>query len=490
MDAKFVLHSQPFCRFRAGRQRGELISRAHPRPLTPNHPRARRILASALACLATTISVSAATLGHPGKTYRRRTVNRPPPAELAIRIPVVVRDPQGRAVAGLRRPDFRLLVDGRLERISDFAENIVLPPPRAAHALTTPRYIALYFDDVHMDSTEIIRATDGADGYFAKHLGRWNLVGIFTASGQNTLAFTRADAKIHPTLLALHAPSPVGRTKNSCPPMTDFEAYLVRDLRQPMAREVAIEQTLSCMRLPGGAADPARRPSLAVLRQAASRADAQASRVLAIEERHTAEFLDGLDRLMDKVAALPDPRRIVVISPGFLTAASAERVDAIVQRAVRLNITLSTIDVSPQLSQPSFSTVGLSRAQAHPVELAAARYQMQVDRAAMAANVLMELAAGTAGTFVPNTYDPEYAFPMAVPLPRSHYILTFYIPPYLAHGSFHRLQVELLRHPGLSVQAEDSYFTPGQPRRVRSALRRRHAPTPRRVLRPPPRPAA
>ncbi len=108
---------------------------------------------------------------------------------------------------------------------------------------------------------------------------------------------------------------------------------------------------------------------------------------------------------------------------------------------------------------------------------------MVVDRASVAADALMDLAAGTGGNFVPNTYDPEYAFPMAVPLPRSHYVLTFYVSSYRANGSFHRLQVELLRHPGLMVQAQDSYFAPAEPRTPRPAVRRERAAPSRQVRR-------
>jgi VWFA-related protein len=466
----------------ACRKAGEFIPKVYRRLAKAAPCRPVRWLAAALLCAGTVLGLPPLMPGHPGKPYIRRSLKQPPRADLAVHIPVVVRDRQGHSIGGLTRRDFRLLVDGQVQTISDFAENIVLPPPTAPNALAMPRYIALYFDDLHMDSSDIIRATDGADGYFAKHLGQWDRLGIFTASGQDTLAFTHNWAKIHQTLLAIHAHPPAVGAENGCPAMTDFEAYLIHDLHQPMAREVGIEGALQCAHQtdPGGASG---RPSLAALRQAARRADAQARRVVATEEQRSAQFLNGLDRLIDQAATLPDPRRIVVVSPGFLIAAFAQRVDAMARRAAQLNITISTIDLSRQLSQPSFTTRGLSRAQAHQVALAAAKYRMTVERASVAADVLMELAGGTGGNFVPNTYDPEFAFPMAVPLPHSHYVLTFYVPPYRANGSFHRLQVELLRHPGLSVQAQDSYFAPGHPRKLRSAFRRGRARTPLPVRR-------
>ncbi len=428
----------------------------------------------------------AASLGHPIKTPAAYPLRRKRPPEVAIHIPVVVRDPDGHSVGGLRRQDFRLLVDGRFHVISDFAENIIPPAPTSPHAVTTLRYIALYFDDLHMNSTEIIRATDGADGYFAHRLGTWDRVGIFTASGENTLPFTHNLLALHNTLMTIHAHPLPKSIVNGCPPMNDFEGYLVVDIHQALAREVAIEQALQCLHLE---TDPAHRAPVAVLRRAARQADVQARRVLAAEERRSAQFLDHLDSLIHTVAQLPDPRRIIVISPGFLTPAFGPQVDDLVRRATQLNITVSTIDIRPQLTQPSFDTAGFSAAQAQRVALAAARYRMKVGEASMATEVVMQLAAGTGGNFVPNTYDPEFAFPMAARLPRSLYILTFEIPRYLANGSYHRVRVELLRHAGFSVQAEDGCYVPGAPPRPPTAFRRSRPVMPRPAPRLSQRPA-
>ncbi len=416
-------------------------------------------------------------------TQPRSRLNRWRLTDVPIRIPVVVRDPQGHSVGGLRRQDFRLLVDGRPYPIADFAENLILPAPASAHAVTTLRYIALYFDDLHMTSTEIIRATDAADGYFVRHLGYWDRVGIFTASGQDTLDFTNNKLALHQTLMAIHA-HPLNRTiGNACPPMSDFEGYLVLDLRQALAREVAIEDALQCMHLSGGGG---KRPSLTALREAAQRADQQARVILRAQEHRSSELLANLGKLINHVAMLPDPRRIVVISPGFLNAVFERQINDIVWRASHLNIVISAMDISPQLRQLSFDALADSPAQAHEQALSVARYHMQMGRAAMGTEVLMQLAAGTGGNFVSNTYDAEFAFPKAVRLPRTHYVLTFYIPSYLANGNHHRVQVILLRHPGFSVQAEDSYFAPMLYQRTPSRMRRKGLRTvPRARLRAP-----
>src|SRR5271157_6155279 len=81
---------------------------------------------------------------------------------------VVVRDPHGRAVAGLRQEDFRITDNRKPQTISSFSVETqpaaipspgtpsAAPPPQAAEGQTKearpiapPTYLALYFDDLN-----------------------------------------------------------------------------------------------------------------------------------------------------------------------------------------------------------------------------------------------------------------------------------------------------------------------------------------------------
>ncbi len=388
---------------------------------------------------------------------------------MPVRVCVVVKGRDGKVIAGLRRQNFRLFDDGRPQRITNFAENLVIPPPSSRATLTTPRYIALYFDDLHLDFAGVVRATDGAFGYFSKHLGPWDRVGIFTASGQNTLDFTHDLAKLHQTLLAIR-PHPA--SDPGCPKLSDYEAYLLLYTRDPIVHEVALEEAQSC----DGSERVGGRVPLTTLRRARQLVDTQAHRTLAADEPRASQVIEGLDQLVTRFSRLPDPRSIEFISPGFISAKFGHRIDEISERALKLNIIINSIDMSSQISEPTFNPAGLSSSARHRMALAKAKYGIQVDGASMAADVLMAFPGTTGGTFVPNTYGAESAFPMAVPLPSSYYVLTFY-PAYLRHdGSYHLIHVNLVKHSALFLQARGGYFAPGNPE-LRRRFSRQHHPS-------------
>src|SRR5579863_4271036 len=124
---------------------------------------------------------------------------------------VVVRDAQGHPVAGLKQDDFRLFDNKKPQFISHFSEETP-PQPKAAgkaaglfsasgtthdtHTAEGPsaslpqRFLALYFDDVHMAFDQIARTREAAEHYFAASLTPGDRAGIFTASGQRQLDFT------------------------------------------------------------------------------------------------------------------------------------------------------------------------------------------------------------------------------------------------------------------------------------------------------------
>jgi VWFA-related protein len=441
---------------------------------------AKGLVAISALCLASLLPAGGQS-HKPGRPARHHPTAQAQPERTPVHVCVVVRGPGGKVITGLRRRNFQLFDDGRRQRITDFAENLVLPPPSSRTDRTTPRYIALYFDDIHMDFAGVVQATDGAYGYFSHHLGPWDRIGIFTASGQNTLDFTHDLAKLHQTLLAIRPHPPTLGGDAGCPKITDFEATLILYAHDSVAREVALEAALRCGQSGSFNSENLGRPSLSALHNAQRLVDAEAHRTLSTDEPRASKVIEGLNRLVSRVSKLPDPRSITFISPGFITAKFGHRLDQISERALSLNIIVNAIDMSSQISEPDFRVHGLSRSARRRVALSQAAYSMRVDGASMAAEILIDLPASTGGTFVPNTYSAESAFPKAIPLPSSYYVLTFY-PRFLRpDGRFHRLRVALVRHAALYVQARDGYYAPGtinleiRPvRRARSLLRGRH----------------
>ncbi len=396
-----------------------------------------------------------------------------PPVQLCV----VVRNVRGQTVANLRRSDFRLWDDGRLQRITDFAADIVPAPVENIKIPGTIRYTALYFDDLHYDFTDTIRVTDSAYSYFAHTLGPRNKVGVFTASGEVTLDFTDNPKKLHQALLTIRPHLPLATEAKACPQISDFQAYLLLYANDPLALQIALEDMTGCRNQTGQPDPPLDSLPIARLRQMKQTIDARARQVIAQSEIRSQQTLNGLDHLISKVATLPDPRAIIIASPGFLTGTSSRQVDVLAQQATHLHIIISALDTTGLLRQLSPPAPTHNRRLDEEREaLVAAKNQMMADRASMNADVLLDLSTMTGGNFVSNMDDLESGFRATLPLPPAYYVLGFYPTNLRDNGHFHSVRVSVVRHGLMGVQAPSGYYAPGTPSEiVKSSIRNRHS---------------
>src|SRR5271166_674260 len=123
-----------------------------------------------------------------------------------VQVHVVVRGDRDKPVDGLRKEDFQLYDNGKLQTISTFAvENDRSRKERTEAARKTQvnqeentakvsgaapeRFIALTFDDRHLVISDVAPLTKAADG-FIDSMGPADRVGIFTTSGLLIQDFT------------------------------------------------------------------------------------------------------------------------------------------------------------------------------------------------------------------------------------------------------------------------------------------------------------
>jgi VWFA-related protein len=134
-----------------------------------------------------------------------------------------------------------------------------------------------------------------------------------------------------------------------------------------------------------------------------------------------------LNSLVRRMAALPAPRSIVLMSPGFFATGGAAREEAdLIDSAIRSGVAIDALDVAP----PSPA-------------------------------VLRELARGTGGWSAPSGSDFGAAFRKPTE-PESGYVLGF-APSHVADGSFHPLRVGLKDARTLDVEARSGYFARKEP---------------------------
>lgn len=390
-----------------------------------------------------------------------------------VLVRVVVRDSKGRAVGTLGKVDFRLLDNGKPQIVSHFAvevpasrlRNSVVSdqpevdaealPETALAPLTPQRYLALFFDDVHMKFEDLARTRDAANRFLETMLQPGDRVGIFTASGQNILDFTDDRAQLHEKLLLLRPRPIVPNMENACPAIFDYQAYLIVHHRDPIATEIATEEAFHCRY------EDSNISAEVGLSMAKNDAESDAFRVLNFFETESGYVLRGLGQLVGRMAALPGQRGVVLVSPGFLTVAQEDRLSEIIERALRSNVIISSLD-----AKGLFAAIPLGDVTRRSVviprrpDLMGKKAQLEMARLQRASDPLSTLAMDTGGEFFQNSNDLEEGFRKVGSLPEVYYVLGFSPQNLKADGRFHSLKVTLANGERLTVQARRGYYAP------------------------------
>ena len=364
-----------------------------------------------------------------------------------VLVPVVVRDYQGHPVGDLKQSDFQLFDRGKLQLISKFTveksdgkETVVAVPAEtaqpagmqvvapAAAAPIPDRFVAYLFDDVHAHTGDLIMARDAADRHMKKMLGPKTRAAIYTTSGQNMLDFTDDRDKLHQTLFLLQ-PRPIAEgVMHECPDLTYFWADRIRNQNDQEALQFAVMDAASC-----GSPNPSIEVRAAV------------ARVIARNEQSSNVSLEVLRGTVQRMAAMPGQRTIVLVSPGFLTLiGSKNEENLIIDKAIRASVVINALDVrglstetrDPSKPPPMLQGAALSQYTNYVEQMAHEVFNAQSD-------VMAEVAAGTGGTFYHNSNDMDSGFQRVAGIPEVRYVLGFSPQELKMDGSIHGLKVTL-----------------------------------------------
>jgi VWFA-related protein len=380
-----------------------------------------------------------------------------------VLVPVVVRDRDRKTAGTLRQEDFQLYDKGKLQVITKFsvektttrvlstAPAPLTPDPNKpvvtdGASVTVPEHFFAYlFDDVHLEFGSLAQVRDAAWKHMSATLQPTDRAAIYTTSGQTMLDFTDDKDKLHATLLRLQ-PRPIARSgAQECPDVSFYMADLIQNKNDPTTLHVATVETLACANL-----DPTQ---MATARQMAQSA---ASRVLAQGEQETRVALSVLSDAVRRVTAAPGQRTIILVSPGFIrTNDQLQDETAIIDRAIRANVTISALDARGLYTDaPDISKRMLS------AQVASQRMQLDRESARQSSDVMAELADGTGGTFVQNTNDLVGGFKDVAAAPETYYVLGFSPQNLKLDGSYHALRVSLKGQSGLTAKARRGYYAP------------------------------
>jgi VWFA-related protein len=408
-----------------------------------------------------------------------------------VPVRVVVHDSTGRAVDSLHKEDFQIKQDGQLQFITHFStemagstdnqvargEAIPLPTDAASAtvtasapdasgkpavappgALTMPtRFVALLFDDVHLDVGDLARTRIAAMRFIETTVRPNERLAIYTISGQHQVDFTDDRSAIRASITSLMA-SPVGaydpKTQQDCLQMSYYQADLIETKGDQQAAAAALSDAVAC---------EATVPGLNAQQQAAQASALVSSTAqMAIQAGYTNSqyAVRRLQEVVRRVSALPGQRSIVLVSPGFLMSTLEYEVSEIIDKANRANIYINTLDARGLYTVDPIGDVTRRSSPHLDNATMALDLQYRTEEQRVQSDVLSDLAYSTGGFYFRNNNDLDAGFRMTAAEPEVSYLLAF-VPANLKNdGKFHALSVKLTTKEKYTVQARRGYFAP------------------------------
>ena len=390
---------------------------------------------------------------------------------MLVVVRVVVRDSQGHTVGNLQKDDFQLFDNGKPQVISQFSleqpgaqvareQKTSDQPAETGNLPNIPeRFVAYFFDDLHMRNEDLLPVRQAADHHLLS-LQPTDRAGIFTSSGQEMMDFTDDHGRLHQALLQIQ-PRSFSRTgTQQCPYMTYYMADLIANQHDQTALDAAASDALNCdIKLSTsaalGVAPNAVDPQIQVARQMAEQAALQQLSLGDEEARITLKSLKDLER---RVSTVLGQRTIVLVSPGFITPRLEYDLEEAIERAIRFNIVIGTLDARGLYA----SLPGCDVSSEYVPNANAAPQELLYEAASATANsqVLIELADATGGVFVHNNNDFEEGFRRTAATPEHYYVLGFSPQNLKYDGRLHQLKVKLKVPAKLTVQARKGYYAP------------------------------
>ena len=383
-----------------------------------------------------------------------------------VLVRVVVRDSQGKIVSNLKKEDFQLFDNRKLQTISSFS--VETPETRTASAVASTaavgssssadavggkavvlpqRFVSMVFDDVHLSLEDSTFVRDSATRFFGA-LAASDRVSLNTTSGQLTQEFTDDHDKLGKALFGIVPRSLTGQSFHDCPDVSYYQADLIVNRSDVQALAVATEEALQC----------AFNGDTTMTTAAHNLAQAAANRAVSQGDNETQYAYRHLEDVVRRLANMPGQRVLVLVSPGFITSTLQSEASEMVDRATRANIVINTIDarglyapdVMGDIADPpkdTYRTVGYK-----------ASYRVAAQSAQE--EVLAQLADGTGGKFFHNRNDVDEAMREAGAAPAYSYLLGFSPQNLKIDGRFHTLKVALTSKEKFGIQARHGYFAP------------------------------
>jgi VWFA-related protein len=382
-----------------------------------------------------------------------------------VQVKVVVRDSKGELVRDLKREDFEVFDQGKLQAITTFG--VETPESRrkrleaaaktqqgteevAVEKATLPqRFVALVFDDIHLKIEDATFVRSSAKKLI-ESMTPTDRIGIFGTSEQLKVDYTSDKAALEQALLQVIPRPKMGKINQTtnCPDVNHYMADKWINKNDNTVLSVVATETLACMFQ--------NNPLFISTAQQVAQSSLQQELVAGDTDN---EFTyRALEDVIRRLGVMPGERVLVLASPGFLLSTQYSDEVGIIDRANKASIVINTVDArglyTPDLggdiSQPhtdTVQTIGLKDTY---------RTEEQTENA----YVLMDFAYGTGGTFFHNSNDLDTGLNRAGATPEVSYILGFSPQNQRMDGKYHTIKVVITEKRKYSVQARRGYYAP------------------------------
>jgi VWFA-related protein len=393
-----------------------------------------------------------------------------PPSPVTLRVQsslvevgVVVRDAGGRVVGGLQRSSFRIFDDGKERAVTAFsvetssartatAKNTpASPAPNPAQPGAAGRSVILFFDDLNTAAGDLARTRLPARRFVAEALDPGDRVAIATSSSAPVLDFMTDRPKILDAIARVASHQRVSENGISqCPRITPYQAYLIVS-HDTIAEKAAIDEQYVC---DNGPPAPASLPVTA-LNQLKAQVDSQAEATWTQARISAQDTLAAIAAAVDRLSKTQGTRMLVLASSGFLATTLDAKQDRIVDRALRANVVIHSLDAKGLYSETPRS----GGAQGGDLPLSTFVFEQTTagGRRLETGAAMSNLAESTGGLFLHNNNDLDAGLRSLVP--ETTYRLGF-APDVIDDGKYHSLKVRLVAGESNHVLARRGYFAP------------------------------
>jgi len=402
-----------------------------------------------------------------------------------VLVRAVVRDSSGHAIGNLRKEDFELFDNGKRQVISNFDVEHVPSPVSAAPATaasTAPvssgevkpaenppvfpvRYVAYVFDDLRLNFGDLAKVREAAQ-HRIDNLPATDRVAIFSTSGQTVLDFTDDRAKLRQTVESVRTHPTRIQDTLQCPNISLYAADLIVNKNDPQALQMAVNDYIVCQGLVSFGPPGVAQQKSGLLANASSIVEATATQVLTVGQEDSRSALRVLTDIVRRMGALPGQRSLVLISPGFLTPTLEYDYSDLIDRALRGQVVISSLDArglyvivpggdASQTGQMDYTIQGQ---RFPPVSHAA----LEIQSASAESDIMSILANSTGGVFFQNNNDMDEGFRRVADTPEFWYVLGFTPQNLKTDGKFHTLKVSLANHQKYDLQSRRGYYAPRQ----------------------------